>query len=104
MSHPDRGGSFLLRSNKVPVGESPQGSYINNQGDRKMKKLKVIKPFYDKKEAKYVYPEKQPTIDREDKRAAQLIAAGVAEEYAEAAEQADATPAEEKPPKKGGKK
>ena len=67
-----------------------------------MKKLKVIKPFYDKKEDKYVYPEKQPTIDREDKRAAQLIAAGVAEEYAEAAEQE--APAEEKPPKKGGKK
>lgn len=78
-----------------------------------MKKLKVIKPFYDKKEAKYVYPEKQPTIDREDKRAAQLIAAGVAEEYVEATEHADVAPseepeqeapAEEKPPKKGGKK
>ncbi len=78
-----------------------------------MKKLKVIKPFYDKKEDKYVYPEKQPTIDREDARAQELISAGVAEEYAEAAEQADATPAEEpeqeapaeeKPSKKGGKK
>lgn len=78
-----------------------------------MKKLKVIKPFYDKKEGKYVYPEKQPTIDREDKRAAELIAAGVAEEYAEAAEQPASAPAEEpeqeapaeeKPPKKGGKK
>lgn len=60
-----------------------------------MKKFKVIKAFYDKKEDKYVYPDKQPTIDREEKRAAELIAAGVAEEYAEAAEQADAAPAEE---------
>ncbi len=42
-----------------------------------MKKLKVIKPFYDKKEDKYVYPEKQPTIEREGKGAAQLIAGGV---------------------------
>lgn len=78
-----------------------------------MKKLKVIKPFYDKKEDKYVYPDKQPTIDREDKRAAELIAAGVAEEYAEAVEQPASAPAEEpeqeapaeeKPPKKGRKK
>lgn len=69
-----------------------------------MKKLKVIKAFYDKKEDKYVYLDKQPTIDRVEKRAAELIAAGVAEEYAEAAEHADDEPAEEKPPKKGGKK
>ena len=69
-----------------------------------MKKLKVIKAFYDKKEDKYVYLDKQPTIDRVEKRAAELIAAGVAEEYAEAAEHADDERAEEKPPKKGGKK
>lgn len=67
-----------------------------------MKKLKVIKPFYDKKEGKYVYPEKQPTIDREDARAQELISAGVAEEFKEEPEQE--APAEEKPSKKGGKK
>ena len=82
-------------------------------------KLKVLKEFFDRKEDKYVYPSKTPTIDREEKRAAELIAAGVAEEYVEGTapetvpaapetapaepEQAE-TPAEEKPAKKGGKK
>lgn len=82
-------------------------------------KLKVLKEFFDRKEDKYVYPSKTPTIDREEKRAAELIAAGVAEEYVEGTapetvlaapetalaepEQAEA-PAEEKPAKKGGKK
>ena len=83
-----------------------------------MKKLKVIKSFYDKKEDKYVYPHKQPTIDREDARAQELINAGVAEEYTEAPAAEDSAPAEEpeqeapeqeapaeeKPSKKGGKK
>ena len=75
-------------------------------------KLKVLKEFFDRKEDKYVYPSKTPTIDREEKRAAELISAGVAEEYVEGTEPETApaepeqaeTPAEEKPAKKGGKK
>lgn len=93
-------------------------------------KLKVLKEFFDKKEGKYVYPSKTQTIDREEKRAAELIAAGVAEEYVEGSAPDNTTancvietaenviapaesvgeqpeqeaPAEEKPAKKGGKK
>ena len=74
-------------------------------------KLKVLKEFFDRKEDKYVYPSKTPTIDREEKRAAELISAGVAEEYVEGtapetapAEPEQTAPAEEKPAKKGGKK
>ncbi|MBQ6896024.1 MAG: hypothetical protein IJN69_02310 [Oscillospiraceae bacterium] len=44
-------------------------------------KLKVLKEFFDRKEDKYVYPSKTPTIEREGVRAAELISAGVAEEY-----------------------
>ena len=89
-------------------------------------KLKVLKEFFDRKEDKYVYPSKTPTIEREGVRAAELISAGVAEVYVEGSvpditradcvietaeniiapaepEQAE-TPAEEKPAKKGGKK
>ena len=46
-------------------------------------KLKVVKDFFDKKENKYVYLSKTPTIEREDARAQELMAAGVAEEYVE---------------------
>ena len=80
-------------------------------------KLKVLKPYFDKKEDKYVYPAEAP-IEREDTRAAELIAAGVAEEYVEASapqtepetapaddEQAPAEPAPAKTkPKTKGKK
>ncbi|MGN1157751.1 MAG: hypothetical protein ACI4TK_16355 [Agathobacter sp.] len=45
-----------------------------------MMKLKVKETYFDKKEDKYIYPEKTPTIEREEKRAKQLIDAGVVEE------------------------
>lgn len=86
-------------------------------------KLKVLKEFFDRKEDKYVYPSKTPTIEREGVRAAELISAGVAEVYVEGSvsdipteesvseteesvdEQPEQeAPAEEKPTKKGGKK
>ena len=34
-----------------------------------MKKLKVLKAFFDKVEDRYVYPDKEPEIEREEKRA-----------------------------------
>ncbi len=44
-----------------------------------MKKLKVLKAFFDKVEDKYVYPDKEPEIEREEKRAEQLVQVGVCE-------------------------
>lgn len=48
-----------------------------------MKKIKVLKAFYDKEEGKYVYPDKEPTIEREEKRAEKLIKAKVCAEIKE---------------------
>ena len=44
-----------------------------------MKKLKVLKAFFDKVEDRYVYPDKEPEIEREEKRAEQFVQAGVCE-------------------------
>ncbi|MBR3786010.1 MAG: hypothetical protein IKJ77_06375 [Firmicutes bacterium] len=47
-------------------------------------KLKVTATaFFDKKEQKYIYKKDTPTIEREEERAKQLIAAGVCEELDE---------------------
>lgn len=76
-------------------------------------KLKVKKTFFDKKEDRYIYPEKEPTIERPKERAKVLIDAGVVEECeleAEAPTTPDAENAvpaeetiEEPKPKKGTK-
>lgn len=48
-----------------------------------MKKIKVLRAFFDKKEDKYVYPDKEPTIEREKSRAEELIKAGACAELDE---------------------
>ena len=53
-----------------------------------MKKIKVLKAFFDKKEDKYVYPDKEPTIEREKSRAEELIKAGVCAELDEESQDA----------------
>ena len=53
-------------------------------------KLKVTATaFFDKKEQKYIYKKDTPTIEREEERAKQLIAAGVCEELNEDSGQGD---------------
>lgn len=53
-------------------------------------KLKVTATaFFDKKEQKYIYKKDTPTIEREEERAKQLIAAGVCEELNEDSGQDD---------------
>lgn len=49
-----------------------------------MKKIKVLKAFFDRKEDKYVYPDKEPTIERDEARAEELIKAKVCAELEEA--------------------
>lgn len=63
-------------------------------------KLKVTQTYYDKKESKYV--DKDAIIERDDIRAEELMAAGVASEYAP--EESDATPQPEKKPESKPKK
>lgn len=46
-------------------------------------KLKVKKTYFDKVEDRYIYPEKEPTIERPKERAKVLIEAGVVEEVPE---------------------
>lgn len=58
-------------------------------------KLKVIQTYYDKKESTYV--DKDEIIERDDIRAKELMAAGVASEYVP--EEPDATPQPDKKPK-----
>ena len=63
-------------------------------------KLKVTQNYYDKKESKYV--DKDAIIERDDIRAEELLAAGVASEYA--LEESNATPQPEKKPESKPKK
>ena len=64
-------------------------------------KLKVKEKFFDKREDKYVDPEMQEVIEREENRAIELIRAGVCEECSEESEAGpEAEPQEEPAPKK----
>ena len=60
-------------------------------------KLKVKEKFFDKREDKYVDPDKQEVIEREENRALELIRAGVCEECSA---ESEAEPQEEPTPKK----
>lgn len=72
-------------------------------------KLKVKEKFFDKREDKYVDPDKQEVIEREENRALELIRAGVCEECSaepekEPENESEAESQEEPTPKKKGTK
>lgn len=81
-----------------------------------MVKMKVKETFFDRVEDRYIHPEKEPVIEREEERAEQLLGAGVVEVWepdsdkepeepteAPVAEEVEPTEEEVKPKKKAKK-